>query len=205
MNLKVEKKSWPDEKLVQAYMRGDMDGFTIIYQRYQTGIFFLTRRYFPEMSHAEEVFQEVFCKIVKKLPSYQHIGSFKAWLFTLTRNYCIDILRSRRYNREINFSSLENDEMGSLLEKRPIETNTLSIEINLYNEELVNKMNQALAELPEEQREVFVLKEREGFTFEEIAKMTENSINTVKSRMRYALQALRRSLKNRDFVKEAVS
>ncbi|MDL1873061.1 sigma-70 family RNA polymerase sigma factor, partial [Deltaproteobacteria bacterium PRO3] len=73
-----------------------------------------------------------------------------------------------------------------------------------YDRELAAQLEGAIQKLPEEQRETFLLKERGGLTFEEIAKLMGVSINTVKSRMRYALEALRRSLRHKSFVKEAL-
>ncbi len=80
----------------------------------------------------------------------------------------------------------------------------ISADDRVYDRELAYYLDQALQKLPEEQRETFLLKERGGLTFEEIAQLSKVSVNTVKSRMRYALEALRRALRGKSFVKEAM-
>ncbi|MBI2336772.1 MAG: sigma-70 family RNA polymerase sigma factor [Deltaproteobacteria bacterium] len=200
------KQSWPDEKLIKGYLKGEMDCFRVIYDRYQQRVFFITRRYFNDGNKAEEVFQEIFLKVIQKLSGYQNTGSFRAWLFKLCRNHCIDVIRSQARKKEVNESNLHSnhdseDNAGVLDELATVEA---TMENHTYDQQLAKKLDLALTSLPEEQKEVFLLKERGGLTFEEIAEMIQVSVNTAKSRMRYALKSLRRSLKSKSYVKETL-
>jgi RNA polymerase sigma-70 factor (ECF subfamily) len=143
-------------------------------------------------------------KVIERLNTFDGLGSFKSWLYTLCRHHCIDRLRYQARRPEITESEWRKDEDTK---PTPIQ-NTVSREIaadeHAYDNELAQALNEALQKLPEEQRETFLLKERGGLTFEEIATAHQVSINTVKSRMRYALESLRRALKGKNFVKEAL-
>jgi len=193
-----------DEELIALYRQGDGKAFPALFTRYKGKVFFLVQRYFPNRERAEEVFQEVFLKVIEKLDSFDAAGSFRSWFLTICRNHCIDRLRQQARRPEMPVSSLgaEDDEQP------PSAATALSKEVPgdqaLYASELGKHLQRALDKLPEEQRETFLLKERMGLTFEEIADMTQVSVNTVKSRMRYALEALRRTLRGKDFVKEAI-
>jgi len=193
-----------DQELIARYLRGEKDSFQILFKRYKNRIFFFVRQFFRNREKAEEVFQEVFMKVIERLNTFDGLGSFKSWLYTLCRHHCIDRLRYQARRPEITESEWRKDEDTK---PTPIQ-NTVSREIaadeHAYDNELAQALNEALQKLPEEQRETFLLKERGGLTFEEIATAHQVSINTVKSRMRYALESLRRALKGKNFVKEAL-
>lgn len=193
-----------DEELITQYRQGDAAAFPTLFSRYKGKVFFLVHRYFSNRERAEEVFQEVFLKVIERMDSFDAAGSFRGWFLTLCRNHCIDRLRQQARRPEVPESSLGNDEDP----QTPPTAIALSKEAKsddaVYAGELAVLLKQALAKLPEEQRETFLLKERMGMTFEEIAQLMKVSVNTVKSRMRYALEALRRALKGKAFVKEAI-
>ncbi len=193
-----------DEELITRYRRGDPAAFPTLFSRYQGKVFLLVRGYFPNRERAEEVFQEVFLKVIERMESFDSSGSFKSWFLTLCRNHCIDRLRQQYRRPEVPESSLGDGEDPS----PPPSASALSKETPAdqlaYAHELAGLLQRALSRLPEEQRETFLMKERMGMTFEEIAKSMDISVNTVKSRMRYALEALRRALKGKSFVKEAL-
>lgn len=196
-----------DEELVSLYLKGDLSSFRQLYDRHKRGIFFLVKRYIKDDAKAEEVFQDIFMKVVSKIENYQASGSFKAWLYTVSRNYCIDKIRSFSRKKEINESTLQGTKQDEETQNNILDQFTQEEspqEEQSYQQEIAKKLSDALNLLPEEQKEVFLLKESSGFTFEEIAKITQVSVNTAKSRMRYALATLKRTLKNRDFVKEAL-
>ncbi|MFO1463515.1 MAG: sigma-70 family RNA polymerase sigma factor [bacterium] len=194
-----------DDELVAAYLQGRQEAFGTLFQRYKNGIFFVVRNYFPNRERAEEVFQEVFLKLLERLGHFDGSGSFKGWFFTLCRNHCIDRLRQqarRPESPESDWRSEDDDAQASPVARAAEEG--MPADERAYDRELAEHLESALEKLPEEQRETFLLKERGGLTFEEIAQMMGISVNTAKSRMRYALEALRRSLKHKPFVKEAL-
>jgi len=192
-----------DEDLVAFYLKGDPEAFPILYQKYQHGLFLLVRSFFPVRERAEEVFQEVFMKLVERMQSFDSSGSFKSWLYTLCRNHCIDRIRHQKRRPEQPESDWRSDEEAPTPLDRARDT-SVAADTEAYDRELAAHLDKALINLPQEQRETFLLKERGGLTFEEIAQASGVSVNTVKSRMRYALETLRRILKGKTFVKEAL-
>ena len=201
----ISKKASPsDQELVKKYLRGDSQAFDQLYDRHHRAVFLLVRQYFHQRERAEEVFQEIFMKVLERLDRYQSEGSFKAWLFTVSRNHCIDRLRYQARRPETPASAIgDPDEGGDILET--VATISGSQEERIYDHQLAGHLQEALEKLPEEQRETFLLKESGGLTFEEISQMMGVSVNTAKSRMRYALSHLRRVLKGKAFIKEARS
>ncbi|MCC6273094.1 MAG: sigma-70 family RNA polymerase sigma factor [Deltaproteobacteria bacterium] len=194
-----------DDELVAAYLQGRQEAFGVLFQRYKNGIFFVVRNYFPNRERAEEVFQEVFLKLLERLGHFDGSGSFRGWFFTLCRNHCIDRLRQQARRPETPDSQWNPEEGdGQATPVGRAADEAMPADERAYDRELAAQLEGAIQKLPEEQRETFLLKERGGLTFEEIAKLTGVSINTVKSRMRYALEALRRSLRHKSFVKEAL-
>ncbi|HCU25544.1 MAG TPA: RNA polymerase subunit sigma [Deltaproteobacteria bacterium] len=194
-----------DETLIAAYLQGRKDSFPALFRRYQNRIFFMVRNYFSNRERAEEVFQEVFLKLLQHLEQYDASGSFRAWFFTLCRNHCIDRLRQQARRPETPDSAWgENNEDGPTPLSQSADSALVSADEAAYDRELAGLLTSAIRKLPEEQRETFILKERSGLTFEEIAEVMQVSVNTAKSRMRYALEALRRNLRHKSFVKEAL-
>jgi RNA polymerase sigma-70 factor (ECF subfamily) len=191
-----------DQELVRRYLGGDPQAFDQLYDRHHRSVFLLVRQYFHQRERAEEVFQEIFMKLLDRLDRFQSEGSFKAWLFTLSRNHCIDRLRYQARRPETPASALGDPEEGGDFLERSAHVQSVQ-EDRAYENQLAGHLQEALEKLPEEQRETFLLKESGGLTFEEIAQTMGVSVNTAKSRMRYALAHLRRVLKGKGFVKEA--
>lgn len=198
----ASKASPNDQELVQRYLRGDAQAFDQLYDRHNRSVFLLVRQYFPQHQRAEEVFQEIFMKVLERLDRFQSEGSFRAWLFTLSRNHCIDRLRYQSRRPETPASAFgDPEEHSDILEQAG--RSEANPEDRTYEKQLREQLREALDKLPEEQRETFLLKESGGLTFEEIAQTMGVSVNTAKSRMRYALDHLRRILRGKGFVKEA--
>lgn len=193
-----------DQELVRNYLRGDPEAFDRLYDRHHRAVYWLVRQYFPQRERAEEIFQEIFMKILEKLDRYQAEGSFRAWAYTLSRNHCIDRLRYHARRKETPESALADRETSTpYLEQ--IAGGDPDQENRAYENELALHLQEALEKLPDEQRETFILKESGGMSFEEISRLTGVSVNTAKSRMRYALLQLRRTLRGKKFLKEAKS
>ncbi len=185
-----------DEMLMVRYKRGDRNAFAELVQRYQRPLFNFSLRYLRNPEGAREVTQEAFLRIVKRSADFRHESRFSTWIFAITRNLCIDELRRAKHR---NHSSLDqpNSDGEQPLDKLGDTTTALSGERGAQARELRNGIVRALDELPEEQREVFLLRQLGGVPFGEIARITGIPENTVKSRMRYALERLQRAL--RDF------
>jgi RNA polymerase sigma-70 factor (ECF subfamily) len=142
---------------------------------------------------AEEVFQEAFIKVHQAADRYTPNGKFTTWLYTIVRNLCVDTFRRKKIREAVSLDDRGEEGERSLGDSIAGENIPADIQSSANEIEMV--LEKALAKLNEDQREVFLLREKEGFKFEEIAEMTGVSVNTVKSRMRYALEALRRVLR----------
>ncbi|MCP5468188.1 MAG: sigma-70 family RNA polymerase sigma factor [Deltaproteobacteria bacterium] len=197
-----ELKSADDQSLVAKYLQGDIQAFECLFERHQNATLLLIRQYFPQKEKAEEIFQEVFMKLIEKIKKFENQGSFKAWFLTLCRNHCIDRIRYYQRRPEHVDSSLSKDEDSTKSFIETTASHDATAEESSSRKQISKHLQEALNELPPEQKESLLLKESHGLTFEEISTVMNVSINTAKSRVRYALQALRRNLKNKAFFKE---
>lgn len=179
-----------DEILFQRYGGGDVKAFDVLLKRHKGLVYSLILRYVRTSQQADELFQEVFLKICKNKDQFREAVSFKSWMVTICRNTCIDHIRHVKRTPDIaSFDAEAENEGRSLSEKiaspdpQPLDALTIDFE----NQELHSYMEK----LPEEQRETFALKVLGDLTFEEIGASMKCSVNTAKSRYRYALETLR--------------
>ncbi|HCU23959.1 MAG TPA: RNA polymerase sigma factor [Deltaproteobacteria bacterium] len=182
-----------DEALMVAFQKGDSAAFEELIRRHKNGVFNFIVRFLGNREVAEEVFQESFLKIHQASERYSPHGKFTTWLYTIVRNLCVDTFRRRKIRDAVSLDDRgENSErsLGEALAGSDVPADILS-----SASQIEAVLEQALEKLNEDQKEVFLLREKEGFKFEEIAEMTGVSVNTVKSRMRYALESLRRVLR----------
>ncbi len=182
-----------DEELMLAFQQGDLKAYEELVRRHRHGVYNFIYRFLGNPETAEEVFQEVFIKIHKASARYAPNGKFTTWLYTITRNQCVDTFRRNRIREAMSLETPTNGEDSRLGDR--IASDNIPQDVLSSARQIEAVLGEALARLNEDQREVFLLREKQGFKFEEIASMTGVSVNTVKSRMRYALDGLRRTLK----------
>lgn len=179
-----------------AFRAGDARAFEVLVRRHRTPVFNFILRFTGHRARAEDVLQETWLKVVRGAPDYETKAKFTTWLYTIARNLCVDSARKESYRQTASLESSQTGAPGEdgrpLAEALPDEG--ASPERGAYNARVRPLLERALSGLPEEQREVFVLREYNGIPFKEIAEVTGVSENTVKSRMRYALEGLRRRL-----------
>ncbi|AKQ65322.1 RNA polymerase sigma-70 factor, ECF subfamily [Myxococcus hansupus] len=185
-----------DERLMLAFQAGEPRAFEALVRKHRTPVFNFILRFTGHRARAEDVLQETWLKVVRNAGEYTPKAKFTTWLYTIARNLCVDSARKESYRQA---SSLDAPSPGSERdEARPLGDGLpdagASPERGAYNARLRPMLERALAALPEEQREVFTLREYSGIPFKDIAEVTGVSENTVKSRMRYALEGLRRRL-----------
>jgi len=182
-----------DEELMVAFQGGESPAFEELIRRHQNGVFNFIVRFLGNREVAEEVFQEAFLKVHQASDRYLPNGKFTTWLYTIVRNLCVDTFRRRKIREALSLDDRGRDGERNLSDT--LASDNVPADVLSSASEIEAVLEKALGKLNEDQREVFLLREREGFKFEEIAEMTGVSVNTVKSRMRYALEALRRGLK----------
>ncbi len=206
MTLSYDYKELSGEVLFGLYGKGDIAAFEELLQRHQKLIFSLIFRYVRNASHADEIFQDVFLKICKNKDQFREAVSFKSWLVTIARNTCIDFIR--RHKKEIGSVPFdgkpENSENRPLSERLAKENELTPLDQVTHRFE-DEHLNELLENLPSEQKETFVMKVVMDMTFEEIAASMRVSVNTAKSRHRYALKTLRSLVKRERFLERATS
>ena len=174
----------PDENLMLSYRNGDADAFEVLYQRHKGPLYrFILRQSGQEF--VEELFQDIWLKVINSRTNYQVKASFKTWLYRIARNRIIDHYR-RQTLRPVDDNT---DRLATISGAEGIQPEN-RIEAGNQHELLMH----AIAELPREQKEVFLLKEEAGLDIEQIANTTGVSYEAAKSRLRYAFQKLRDKL-----------
>lgn len=177
-----------------SYQKGDLHAFEVLLTRHQKGIYNFLYRFLGHNQNTEEAFQEVFERVIRGASSYAPTARFSTWLYTIARNYCIDLSRKGRFRKTVSLDDAPSEEKALPLSERVVSAEPNPDEI-VSASNLEQKLEEALARINPDQREVFLLRERQGLPFEEIAQIVEVSVNTVKSRMRYALSALQNEFK----------
>lgn len=178
-----------------SFRGGDPRAFEQLVLRHRTPVYHFILRLAGHPARAEDLLQETWLKVVRGAQDYQPRARFTTWVYTIARNLCVDSARKESYRRADSLDAPlgAGDGEGAALGER-VPDGGASPERGAHNRRLQPLIEAALRALPPEQREVFLLREYSGIAFKEIAVVTGVSENTVKSRMRYALEGLRRKL-----------
>jgi RNA polymerase sigma-70 factor (ECF subfamily) len=184
-----------DESLMIRFQSGDRAAFTVLVRRHQGPLFNFALRYLRSSPVAEEVVQDAFVRVVQNAAEFKHEARFSTWLYTIARNLCIDQTRKRALRRHPSLDEPKKAEEGDgpTLGEQTADGKA-SVERAVVSLEIRERVASAIDALPEEQREVFLMREVSNLPFKEIAEIVGVSENTVKSRMRYALERLQEAL-----------
>lgn len=181
----------PDEALVAAYLeRDDQDAFRMLVERHQQRVFGYLMGMVRDREVANDLFQETFLRVIRALRSdrgsYERQGRWLAWVMRIARNSALDHLRRRKKWRDVE----DGDE--SYWERMPDEMPAADERLSTVQQTAL--LESCIERLPDEQREVVLLRHDTDLTFREIAELTDVSINTALGRMRYALINLRKMM-----------
>lgn len=186
-----------DEALMLRYQGGDRAAFTLLVKRHKTAIYNFVLRQVRSPSVAEDIAQDVFVRVVQAAADFRHSARFSTWIYTIARNLCIDQLRKQQLRRHPSLDQPGggNEEDGPTLGERTADQHPArTVDRAAIGGELGRRIQLAVEELPDDQREVFLLREVGNVPFKDIAVMIGVPENTVKSRMRYALERLQKAL-----------
>jgi RNA polymerase sigma-70 factor (ECF subfamily) len=177
-----------DETLMLRYRDGDANAFARLYARHKGPLYRYLLRQCGQPATAEELFQEIWLKLIAARTSYTVQARFATWLYRIAHNRLIDHYRASQRGVPVSYAGdcPEWIEVPAPLEEQP--------EHQEDRRRRAKRLLELLAELPEAQREAVLLKEEGGLSLEEIAQATGTGRETVKSRLRYALARLRRDL-----------
>lgn len=178
--------SMEDKELINQHFQGNEVAFQQLVERYFQEVYNFAYYYVQNQSYAEDITQEVFLKVWNGLKSFDLQKSFKTWLFTITKNCCLDFLRKKKI---LPFSALEQeDKIFEIADTAPLPLEALK------QADQGTILQKALATLPLKYREVLLFYYQEHFNFREIADILKESLNTVKSRHRRALEMMKKLL-----------
>ena len=183
-----------DEELLAAFQQGDAGAFELLLRRHRAPLFTFLLRMLGDRERAEDLAQETFLRIVKGAQAWEQRARFQTWLYTIARNLCVDQSRRDRFRRADSLDQTDGPEGDERTVGEGIAGSAISPERGAESARLRPLLQRALLGLPVEQREVFILREQAGLAFREIAGLVGTNENTVKSRMRYALEGMRKSL-----------
>ena len=176
-----------DEELVEACLAGEESAFDVLLGRWEKRIRGAIYRLVGSDEEARDLCQEAFLKAYKSLRSFKQEARFSSWLYQIALNLCRDRMRRRRGKTMVSLDELE--EGGAAM---PVAGPTA---LDLLQERDTRRLvAQAIEALPDEQREVIILKEYQGLTFLEIAQVLDVPISTVKTRLYRGLDQLRSRL-----------
>ena len=183
---------------MRQFQGGDRKAFGILVGRHKTSMFNFILRQVRDRGIAEDLTQDTFVRVVQSAASFKHEARFSTWTYAIARNLCIDHLRKSALRRHASLDQpvdRDGDTQGATLSERIADNRPeSSAERTAVGADIGARVNRALDALPAEQREVFLLRQLGQVPFKDIAEITGVSENTVKSRMRYALERLQEAL-----------
>jgi RNA polymerase sigma factor (sigma-70 family) len=184
-----------DHELIARYVDGNEQSFEVLLQRYKSKIYTSIYLFVKDHALAEDIFQEVFIKIIDTLRrgKYNHEGKFVQWAMRISYNMCVDY--HRRNKRRAHLNPTEDFDIFDVLRHSDDGPDQI-----IMRSETHNRIRRLVDALPEEQREVVILRHYADMSFKEIAGLTRVSINTALGRMRYALINIRRMMSEKDMV-----
>ena len=184
-----------DQDLIVRYLDGEERAFEELLNRHQQKIYTSIYLFVKDQSLAEDIFQEVFIKIIDTLRKgkYNHEGKFLQWAMRIAYNMCVD--HFRRSKRRPKISPTETFDIFDILQVTDDNAEQFMIRSQTHD-----KIRSLVDQLPPEQREVVILRHYADMSFKEIAKLTRVSINTALGRMRYALINIRKMVEEKEVV-----
>jgi RNA polymerase sigma-70 factor (ECF subfamily) len=188
-----------DEALMTRFQGGDASALAALVQRHKTTLYNFILRQVRHPMVAEDLVQDVFLRIVHRAGDYKHEARFATWAYSIARNISIDHLRKMALRRHpsLDQPAGAGSEFGQSLGERTADDRpSASIDRAAIGGELGIRITRAVEDLPPDQREVFLLRQLAEVPFREIADIVGASENTVKSRMRYALERLQAALRD---------
>ncbi|OFY60042.1 MAG: RNA polymerase subunit sigma-24 [Bacteroidetes bacterium RBG_19FT_COMBO_42_10] len=177
-----------DYELIQRFIKGEQSCFEQLIHRHKNKVFAYISMYIRDQALAEDLFQDTFMKVIQsvKTGKYYDNGKFLSWVMRIAHNLIIDHFRRVKQMNTISNDDYESDIFNS---KKLADA---TVEDDMIRRQIQKDVRKMISLLPEDQREVVILRHYAGLSFKEIAEITDVSINTALGRMRYALINMRK-------------
>ena len=191
----MQVQSLNDQQLIDSYLTGDETAFSTLLHRHKAKIYSSIYMFTKDRELADDLFQDVFIKIIDTLRKgkYNHEGKFLQWALRISYNMCVD--QFRRSKRRTKVSATESFDIFDVLESEDP-----NMEVSMMRDQTYDRVRTLVDMLPSEQREVVILRHYADMSFKEIACLTDVSINTALGRMRYALINIRKMIDEKALV-----
>ena len=184
-----------EHELVKSSKRGDVKAFETLIESYQKKVYNIALKMMGNPEDANDLAQESFIRVFKSIDKFKEQSSFSTWIYRITTNICLDELRKRKNKK--TFSIDEDIKYNDIEIPRQIQDEGPLPEDILESKETSQIVRKAINCLSDQHKTVLVLRDIEGFSYEEICKITNCPEGTVKSRINRARSALKDILKNR--------
>lgn len=178
-------------ELIKKAQSGDLRAFEQLVEQHYTRIYNIALGIMGNPHDAEDAAQNVLIKIHRAIGDFKLQSKFSTWVYRITTNVCMDEMRKRKRNQSVSSDDLAEDAFG-----------TDDAESHALRREDVESLRNAIAALKDEHRKVIVLRDINGFSYEEIAQLTGSSVGTVKSRINRARTALKDILVSNGYLAE---
>ena len=187
------KKMIPDYELIQRFIKGEESCFEQLIHRHKNKVFAYISLYIRDQALVEDLFQDTFMKVIQsvKAGKYQDNGKFISWVMRIAHNLIIDHFRRIKQMNTVSNDDYESD----LFNSKKLSDST--VEDDMIKKQILKDVRRMISQLPDDQREVVILRHYAGMSFKEIADITEVSINTALGRMRYALINMRKIMEEK--------
>ncbi len=185
----------PDALLVKNYIAGDENSLSILINKHQSKIYGFIYSKMPDRDVADDIFQDTFIKVIKTLKSnsYNEEGKFLPWVMRISHNLIVDHFRKNKKMPMLR--ETEDFSIFSILSD-----SSPNAECRIITDAIEKDLQKIIQELPDDQKEVLLMRIYQDLSFNEIAELTGVSINTALGRMRYALMNLRKIIEKNNIV-----
>ena len=195
-----------DTELVERIIAGDDAALNSLVWRWEKTIYNFVFRFLGEKEIARDVTQKTFIRVYKNINKLRDARKFSSWIYQIAANLSKDELKKKSNRDTLSIDLIhENSENGFHMPNELIEKNISQPDSEMNNKQIGTIIQKALNQLPEEQRVVIIMKEYQGLKFKEIAEALDESINTVKSRMYYGLNGLKKIFQKWEITEEMLS
>jgi RNA polymerase sigma-70 factor (ECF subfamily) len=188
VSVRERLQAMDDSGLVTEFLGGEERAFQVLVERYQTRLLNFVYRTISDRERGEDLVQEVFIRVYRHLHRFDRSKKFSTWVYTIASNLAKNELRNRSRNPLVFFQTIRKNWQD---DDRPLQfEDSASRPDDLYRKRHLRELvESSVAQLPEHHRQVFILRELEGKSYEEIAEITGCNLGTVKSRLNRARNA----------------